>query len=202
MKTCSSLFLAIFCVSSRASSICEFTRVRGLFFIIAGWLQKHWGWTAHCVVVCLYLSDKNKEKNMYFTVSKGGFTLLCAICCSQPLLRLLRAHFFFSFFFFCTHLCPAECYGQPSRQQTRKSALLPACWAASSLLSLRPTDCGGTGQPLQANGSCPPPRAENELECCLPQTHQAAARKKDHTTQKLRPKSAGNFLSWGWDLLR
>lgn len=37
---------------------------------------------------------------MYFTVSKGGFTLLCAICCSQPLLRLLRAHFFFLFSFF------------------------------------------------------------------------------------------------------
>lgn len=98
MKICTSLFLAIFCVSSRASSICEFTRVRGLFFMIAEWLQKHWGWTAHCVVG-LYLSDKNKEKNMYFTVSKGGFTMLCAICCSQPLLRLLRAHFFFFFLF-------------------------------------------------------------------------------------------------------
>lgn len=37
---------------------------------------------------------------------------------------------------------------------------------------------------LEANGSCPPPRAENELECCLPQTHQATVQNKKITIQK------------------
>lgn len=122
-----------------------------------------------------------------------GFVVLGAVCCSRPPPpRLLGAHFIN--FFFGPHLCPAECWSQPSRQQTRKSALLPACLAASSP-PLRPADCGGTGQPLQANSLCPPPRAENELECCLPQTHRAAARKKDHTTRRLQPETVRNFLS-------
>ena len=56
------------------------------------------------------------------------------------------------------------------------------------------------GWPLEANGSCPPPRAENELECCLPQTHQAAAhgkkkrkKKKDLNTEA-EASDSGNFL--------
>lgn len=59
---------------------------------------------------------------------------------------------------------------QPSGQWTRTPAILHAC----QLSPLGPTDSGGMGNPLEANGSCPPPRPENELECCLPQTHQAA----------------------------
>lgn len=43
---------------------------------------------------------------------------------------------FYLFFPVCAHLCPAECLGQPSRQQTRKSALLPARRAASFSSSL------------------------------------------------------------------
>lgn len=149
--------------------------------------------SSHCVAACLCLSGRNKEESTRFTATKRGFC--CARCrvlfpASPP--RLLGAHFIN--FFSGPHLCPAECWSQPSRQQTRKSALLPACLAASSP-PLRPADCGGTGQPLQANSLCPPPRAENELECCLPQTHRAAARKKDHTTRRLQPETVRNFLS-------
>lgn len=131
--------------------------------------------------------------------SKAGFTLPCAICCSRRLLRLLRAHF--SFFFFC--LCPSLSSRvsrpavAPANQEVSSPSSRPGCQFSPLSASLRPADCGGAGQPLQANGSCPPPRAGNEQECCLPQTHQAAARKKDHTTHKLQTKTVGNFISWG-----
>lgn len=159
-------------------------------------------------VVSLYISDKRKEHtHLYFTTTKAGFCCVSfVILCpsrgfSAPAALLLP--FFFLFFFYCGHLCPAECNSQPSCQKTRKAAILPAGLAwLPALSSLRPTDCGGMGQPLRANGSCPPPRAENELECCLPQTHQAAARKKDRTTHKLQPKTRGNFLPRGETCLR
>lgn len=76
-----------------------------------------------------------------------------------------------------------------------QEASYPAGLPARQLSPLRPTDSGGMGWPLEANGSCPPPRAENGLECCLPQTHQAAAqkKKKDHNTEAAAWDS-GNFL--------
>lgn len=145
-----------------------------------------------------------KEKNMHICIlqpQKRGFAV-CHLLFSAPPEASPRLLLFFSFFY-CGHLCPAECNSQPSCQQTRKAAILPAGLAWLPAHSpLRPTDCGGMGQPLRANGSCPPPRAENELECCLPQTHQAAARKKDRTTHKLQPETRGNFLPGGETCLR
>lgn len=82
------------------------------------------------------------------------------------------------------HLCPPECNSRPSSQRTRKLALQPAC----QLLALGPTDSGGMDWLVEANGSRPPPRAENGLECCLPQTQHAAPQNKrsKHRSSSLR----------------
>lgn len=120
--------------------------------------------TSLCVVVVFSGIFQTKQKHSqlhlnYKVVCCVPFVILC------PPKASLCPRFW--------HLCPTECNSQPSSQWTRKAASLPAC----QLSPLRPTDCGGMGWPLEANGSCPPPRAENELECCLPQTHQATAQK-------------------------
>lgn len=89
------------------------------------------------------------KKRTFHNYQRGCFFFLSRVPFVVP--GFSRGSFvptFLSFFSVCAHLCPAECLGQPLRQQTRKSALLPACRVASSLLPLRPTDCGGRGPSL------------------------------------------------------
>lgn len=107
-----------------------------------------------------------------------------------PPLRRLHAHFFGIF------VQQSVTASHPANEPGSQLSCPPACQRSP----LRPTDSGGMGRPLEANGSCPPPRAENGLECCLPQTHQATAQKKDHNTEAAVWDS-GNFLE-GWDMLR
>lgn len=74
--------------------------------------------------VCIFQTKKE-----HFTVTKEGFALLWAICCSRLLLRLLRAHF--SFFFFC--LCPSLSSRvsrpaiAPANQEVSSPSSLPVC---------------------------------------------------------------------------
>lgn len=95
--------------------------------------------------------------------------------------RLFHAHFFF---FFCISVQQSVTASHPANEPGSQLSCLPACLPA---LSSQTDRQWRNGLALEANGSCPPPRAENGLECCLPQTQQA-------TTEKNRSKYRSSSL--------